>query len=374
MSATVVLKGDRAVKMYTFDKIESGVREALFMKMCFGDYIVPLIETRVTETHLELHMPQYQGDLLGFLNMQPGPKSFDLIMLLALGIAGAIEHVHARGVIHCDIKPENILLDRMRPVLCDFGLSVLDYGTSHKSQVQSWLYRAPEVDFYSKECKYGPAIDVWSFGVILFALITGDNLFPTEVVYEDITYLICNMAGVMPSYYRFKRVKCDGFSTVVINRLLPFIRHDERFFSSGLVTVVMGCLRTQAIRRITMTQARGVIEGYVRSAFSKAVLFPPPKPAGGFIIDSGTDAVSFVAKLLLRYWGMNDETSVSVSVAFAATLFCDCDFRSVVISHDAEEKIRGYIGDLPNLLYCHYSQAASSGQLLADPGFGLVGQ
>ena len=84
-----------------------------------------------------------------------------------------------KGVIHCDMKPENILFTdgRVQDVkIIDFGASCLDYTTGF-FYVQSRYYRAPEVVL---GMKYSYEIDMWSMGCILYELITGDPIFPAK--------------------------------------------------------------------------------------------------------------------------------------------------------------------------------------------------
>jgi dual specificity tyrosine-phosphorylation-regulated kinase 2/3/4 len=75
-------------------------------------------------------------------------------------------------VIHCDLKPENIMLKQKNKT----GLKLIDFGSScsigddHFTYIQSLYYRAPEVILgYT----YSSAIDMWSFGCIIFELRFG---------------------------------------------------------------------------------------------------------------------------------------------------------------------------------------------------------
>ncbi|CAL5000817.1 unnamed protein product [Urochloa decumbens] len=89
-------------------------------------------------------------------------------------IVGVVQLCHANGVIHRDLKPENFLFankseDSPLKVI-DFGLSVLfNPGDRFTEVVGSAYYMAPEV----LKRNYGPEVDVWSAGVILYILLCG---------------------------------------------------------------------------------------------------------------------------------------------------------------------------------------------------------
>ncbi|XP_022166638.1 serine/threonine-protein kinase SIK2-like [Myzus persicae] len=88
-------------------------------------------------------------------------------------ILSAVEYCHNRHVVHRDLKAENLLLDaNMNIKIADFGFS--NYFTPGE-QLATWCgsppYAAPEV-FEGKKY-YGPEIDVWSMGVVLYVLVCG---------------------------------------------------------------------------------------------------------------------------------------------------------------------------------------------------------
>lgn len=96
-------------------------------------------------------------------------------------LVGAVSYVHAKSCVHRDLKLENILLDKNENVkLVDFGFTREYQGTT--SYLQTWCgticYSAPEM---IKGEKYaGEKVDVWSLGIILYALLCGELPFDDD--------------------------------------------------------------------------------------------------------------------------------------------------------------------------------------------------
>ena len=102
---------------------------------------------------------------------------------LARTIAGAIAHMHARGLLHCDLKPGNVMLDGTGPAetvpvprVTDFGLSrLLEAGPAEQTAARPLgtpPYAPPEQVEQRLE-ELGPATDVFSIGAILYELLSG---------------------------------------------------------------------------------------------------------------------------------------------------------------------------------------------------------
>ena len=114
----------------------------------------------------------------------PSPYfSVKALRVVAKQVLVALEFMHARGVIHCDVKPENIVLRRgdanarrRRVKVIDLGSSC--FTTDHLSTyVQSRSYRAPEVVLGAP---YDGKADLWSLGCVLAELFTGQVLLRNE--------------------------------------------------------------------------------------------------------------------------------------------------------------------------------------------------
>ncbi|KAK6030439.1 kinase domain protein, partial [Ostertagia ostertagi] len=117
-------------------------------------------------------------------------RKFAYSMLLCLDL------LQRNRLIHCDLKPENVLLKQQGRS----GIKVIDFGSSCfddqriYTYIQSRFYRAPEVILGSK---YGMPIDMWSLGCILAELLTGYPLLPGEDENDQLA-LIIELLG-MPS-------------------------------------------------------------------------------------------------------------------------------------------------------------------------------
>jgi dual specificity tyrosine-phosphorylation-regulated kinase 2/3/4 len=109
--------------------------------------------------------------------------SMPIVQVICKHCADALNFAHEQGIIHCDVKPENILFtNKLRNMirLTDFGCSVR-VAKSFYTYVQSRYYRAPEVVL---DIPYGPAVDIWGLGCVLVELVTGKTLFRPEDEFE----------------------------------------------------------------------------------------------------------------------------------------------------------------------------------------------
>ena len=103
----------------------------------------------------------------------------------AIQILHALLFLGQNSIVHCDIKPENIMLKDPNKT----GVRLIDLGSScyepdqFYTYIQSRFYRAPEIIF---GIRYTLAIDMWSFGLVLAELLTGYPLFPGESEEEQL--------------------------------------------------------------------------------------------------------------------------------------------------------------------------------------------
>lgn len=119
------------------------------------------------------------------------PLPLLFVKLYLYQLSRALAHIHAIGICHRDIKPQNLLVDpkNQQLKLCDFGSAkALVKGEPNVSYICSRYYRAPELIFGSTD--YTTAIDIWSEGCVGAELLLGQPLFPGDSGVDQLVEII----------------------------------------------------------------------------------------------------------------------------------------------------------------------------------------
>jgi len=159
-------------------------REIKILKLFKHPNIIRLYEIIKTPSTIILSMEYVpNGDLYKLLESK-GKLQESEARKYFQQIVEALDYIHSNKVSHRDIKPENLLLDSdMNIKVADFGLSnLMRDGVPLETACGSPNYAAPEL---LSGCGYcGNAVDVWSTGVVLFALVAGYLPFDDNNIQE----------------------------------------------------------------------------------------------------------------------------------------------------------------------------------------------
>ncbi|MEQ9379754.1 MAG: serine/threonine-protein kinase, partial [Pirellulales bacterium] len=139
--------------------------------------IVRLHKLHLDEEPYCFAMEYMRGGSLADL-LKQGPLPFDQAWHMFREITKAMAYVHKRGLVHCDLKPANILLDaRSEPRIGDFGQArkVGSGGASYGTQ----FYMPPE---QAREGQPDTSWDVYALGAILYEMLTGKRPYFTSEI------------------------------------------------------------------------------------------------------------------------------------------------------------------------------------------------
>lgn len=182
------------------DMEEKVRRELMVMKLVAHPHVVRLYEVIETPTEICMVMEYVEsGDLFDYIVLN-GRLSEDESRHFFQQIIAGVDYCHTNRVVHRDLKPENLLLDQERSSIkiADFGLSnIMRDGQFLKSSCGSPNYAAPEV--IQRHWYAGPEVDVWSCGVILYAMLCGVLPFDDENI-SSLYRKIIDCMYMLPSH------------------------------------------------------------------------------------------------------------------------------------------------------------------------------
>lgn len=241
--------------------------------------IVHMLDSFYFRNHLCITFELLSINLYEFIkNNNFRGVSLGLIRRFAIQLLTALRFLRKQRVIHCDFKPENVLLKNPTKS----GIKVIDFGSSCLEDervytyIQSRFYRAPEVIL---GIPYDVAIDMWSFGCILAELYTGYPLYPGE---NEVEQLLCIMevGGLPPQQIldQATRVKMF-FDAKGSPRIVPNSRGKKRrpgtkdlqmairTSETKFVQFLQGCLMWDPRERLVPEDALRhdwILEGYAK--------------------------------------------------------------------------------------------------------------
>ncbi|KAL4239042.1 Serine/threonine-protein kinase D1 [Mactra antiquata] len=160
--------------------------------------VVNLEKMFETPERIFVVMEKLKGDMLEMILSSPrGRLSERVTKFLVSQILVALKHLHSKHIVHCDLKPENVLLSSETAFpqvkLCDFGFArIIGEKSFRRSVVGTPAYLAPEV---LKSKGYNRSLDMWSVGVVVYVSLSGTFPFNED---EEINDQIQNATFMYP--------------------------------------------------------------------------------------------------------------------------------------------------------------------------------
>ena len=144
-------------------------------------HILPLFDSGAIDGLLYYVMPHVEGESLRATLAQPERMPVDTALRIAREVAGALDYSHRHGVVHRDVKPENILLQDGQAIVADFGIArAIDAAGPDRIAEPTFgtgtpAYMSPE------QCGSGAAVDgrtdIYSLGCVLYEMLAGQPPF-----------------------------------------------------------------------------------------------------------------------------------------------------------------------------------------------------
>lgn len=186
MSSAVVKIQDQNSKQYYAAKIISkrDMKKKHLLKMIYNEIrilssidhpnIIKILDTFEIQNKYDedfiVIIEEYckNGNIIHYIN-ERGFKNHDEKIKIASELVDALQYLHEKGIAHCDVKPDNVLIDDNHSAkLCDFGFSLNVKNTSRAKRWGTIGYNSPEL--YKKGFVDFIKCDIWALGITLYAM------------------------------------------------------------------------------------------------------------------------------------------------------------------------------------------------------------
>jgi len=254
------------------------IREARLAASLSHPNIVPIHLVDEVDDLVFFVMGYIEGETLGDRVRRRGPLPVAEVSRIVQQVAWALAHAHARGVVHRDVKPDNILLEREsgRAVVSDFGIAGGEGGATppEGSPIGTPLYLSPE----QAEGRPGNArSDLYALGVTAWFALTGG--YPHEA--SGVAALLVAKTSQSAPPITVRRSDIPESLAEVVDRSLAVLPEDRWSDAESLA------------RHLERSVARSTVPPRVRS-FVRTTM-----PLGNEVIAAGTASISAIGMMLI---------------------------------------------------------------------------
>lgn len=264
---------------------ERFLREARAAAALHHPNICPIHEIDEAEGRLFFAMAFVEGSTIGELTT-PGPLPLNFALEIAIQVANGLETAHQAGIVHRDIKANNIVVDKQGSAcILDFGLALR--GDAERLTRPGGLVGTPA--YMSPEQAQGLAIDhrtdIWSLGVVLFQMLTGRLPFQRD---GDLSVLYAIVNQPHPAVEQLRVDAPDSLARAIAKCLAKEPR--ERWQTAAQLSAAL----------------RGVLAGSRDETIAighTAIATPTPQPRRRWVIAAPLAAAAAIAAAgAALYW------------------------------------------------------------------------
>ena len=190
--------------------------------------IVPLYDSGEAEGLLYYVMPYVEGETLRDRLRREGQLAVTDAVSIACDVADALDYAHRRGIVHRDVKPENILLHERRALVADFGIALALESSGSDLRLTGTGMSIGTPQYMSPEQAMGERhitarTDIFALGSILYEMLAGEPPFTGETAQA----IVAKMLAVTPAPIRDIRTAVPAQVAAAIDGALQKVAADR---------------------------------------------------------------------------------------------------------------------------------------------------
>ena len=221
-------------------------------------HILPVFDSGEADGELWYTMPYVAGESMRGRLFREGALPLDEALRIAIQVADALDHAHRHGVVHRDVKPENILLAEGHAWLADFGVARAEGGVSERLTETGMVVGTPA--YMSPEQAIGEVgldgrTDIYALGCVVYEMLTGKAPYrggtPAAVLAQQLT-------SPVPSL-RAARAGAPEWIDRVVSKALSKAPADRFATAAGLAAALVAPRATEAVAALPADKSIAVL-------------------------------------------------------------------------------------------------------------------